>query len=227
VWSPDGSEIVFTSNREQTFNLYRKPADGSKAEQLLLRSGDDKRPLAWSHDGRFLLYGTSRNFALEHIWALPMTGEPKPIPFSASDRFYESNARFSPDGRWVAYASNESGQFEIYVRAFSGSASAGESGGKWMISNNGGIYPIWRADGKELAYAGVDGMTLMSVTVDADRSFQAGAPQLLVKLPRARGGSAVAASPDLKRFLAALPVEQRAGESFTVVLNWASALTPK
>jgi serine/threonine protein kinase/Tol biopolymer transport system component len=227
VWSPDGSEIVFTSNREQTFNLYRKPADGSKAEQLLLRSGDDKRPLAWSHDGRFLLYGTSRNFALEHIWALPMTGEPKPIPFSASDRFYESNARFSPDGRWVTYASNESGQFEIYVRAFSGSASAGESGGKWMISNNGGIYPIWRADGKELAYAGVDGMTLMSVTVDADRSFQAGAPQLLVKLPRARGGSAVAASPDLKRFLAALPVEQRAGESFTVVLNWASALTPK
>jgi Tol biopolymer transport system component len=227
VWSPDGSEIVFTSNRQQTSNLYRKPADGSKAEQLLLRSGDDKRPFAWSRDGRFLLYGTSRNFTLEHIWALPMTGEPKPIPFSASERFYESNARFSPDGRWVAYTSNESGQFEIYVRAFADAASAGDAGAKWMISNNGGIYPIWRADGKELAYASIDGMTLMSVSVDAGRSFQAGVPQPLVKLPRVRGRGGAAASPDLKRFLVPLPVEQHAGESFTVVLNWASALKPK
>ena len=80
VWSPDGSEIVFTSNRQQTDNLYRKPADGSKAEQLLLRSDDDKRAFAWSRDGRFLLYGTSRNFTLEHIWALPMTGEPEARP---------------------------------------------------------------------------------------------------------------------------------------------------
>jgi len=227
VWSPDGSEIVFTSNRQQTFNLFRKPADGSKMEQLLLRSGDDKRPFSWSHDGRFLLYGASRNFTLEHIWALPMTGEPKPIPFSAIDRFYESNARFSPDGRWVSYTSNESGQFEIYVRAFSDSASAGDAGAKWMISNSGGIYSIWRADGKELAYASIDGMTLMSVSVDAGRSFQAGVPQPLVKLPRVRGRGGAAATPDLKRFLVPLPVEQRAAEAFTVVLNWASALKPK
>ena len=156
-----------------------------------------------------------------------MTGEPKPIPFSAIDRFYESNARFSPDGRWVAYTSNESGQFEIYVRAFSASASAGDTGAKWMISNNGGLYSIWRADGKELAYGGLDATMLMSVTVDAGRSFQAGVPQPLVKLPRVRGRGNAAASPDLKRFLVPLPVEQHAGESFTVVLNWTSALKPK
>jgi serine/threonine protein kinase len=227
VWSPDGSEIVFTSNREQTFNLYRKAADGSKVEQPLLRSGDDKRPFSWSHDGRFLLYGASRNFTLEHIWALPMTGEPKPIPFSAIDRFYESNARFSPDDRWVSYTSNESGQFEIYVRAFVDAASAGDTGAKWMISNNGGLYSIWREDGKELGYGALDTTMLMSVTVDAGRSFQAGVPQPLVKLPRLRGRGGAAASPDLKRFLVPLPVEQRAAESFTVVLNWATALTRK
>jgi len=229
VWSPDGSEIVFGSNREGHFNLYRKPADGSKAEQFLLRNDDDKEPFDWSRDGRFLLYGTtSRNFSTERIWALPMTGAPNPIPFSPSSRFFESNARFSPDGRWVAYTSNESGQFEIYVRAFSGSASDAEAGGKWMVSNNGGIYPMWRADGKELAYASLDGVTVMSVTVDAGRSFQSGVPQPLVKLPRDRGGRVgVAPSADFKRFLSPVAVEQHASQSFTVVLNWTSALKPK
>ena len=150
VWSPDGSEIVFSSNRDGAYNLYRKPVDGARAEQLLLRTNDDKEAFSWSRDGRFLLYSANRNFGARQMWVLPMRGEPNPISFSQS-RFDEAEGEFSPDGRWVAYESNETGQYEIYVRAFAGSADAAETGGKWMVSKDGGLFPRWRSDGKELS----------------------------------------------------------------------------
>jgi len=222
VWSPDGSEIVFSSNRDGVYNLYRKPADGSKAEQLLLRTNDDKRAFSWSHDGRFLSYATSRASGTERPWALPMQGEPTPIPLE-NGSFDESRFEFSPDGRWVAYESNETGQYEVYVKEFGGLADTVATSGKWMISKDGGFNPRWRADGKELVYTSLDLATLMSVSVDLGRSFQAGTPRALFELPVDRGGTGrVAPTADLKRFLMTIPVVRKAAQTFTVMLNWTS-----
>ena len=224
VWSPDGSEIVFASNRDGVLNLYRKPVDGSRAEQLLLRTGDDKQAFDWSHDGRFLLYGAGRNFGTGQMWVLPMRGEPNPIPFS-QNRFDERDGEFSPDGRWVAYESNETGQYEIYVRAFFGSADAAQTGGKWMVSKDGGMFPRWSSDGRELAYISLDRTAIMTLSVDTGRVFQPGVPRQLIKIPADRGNSSgVAPTPDLKLFLMPVAVEVKAPQSFTVVLNWAAAL---
>ena len=227
VWSPDGKEIVFSSNRDGVYNLYRKPADGSRAEQLLLRTNDDKTAFSWSRDGRFLTYATSRNFGAERPWVLPMRGEPTPISLAdtSSD---ESRFEFSPDGRWIAYESNETGQFEIYVREFVRSGDSATTGGKWMVSKDGGFNPRWRADGKELVYTSLNLTTLMSVGVDAGHSFQAGTPRELFQMPVDRGGTPyVAPTADLKRFLMTIPAEEKTAQSFTVMLNWASALKSK
>ena len=224
VWSPDGSEIVFSLNRDGVYNLYRKPVDGARAEQLLLRTSDDKRAFSWSRDGRFLLYSANRNFGTQQMWVLPMRGEPNPISFSHS-RFDETDGEFSPDGRWVAYESNETGQYEIYVRAFAGSAEAAETGGKWMVSKDGGLFPRWRSDGRELAYISLDRTTIMSLSVDTERVFQPGVPRQLIKIPADRGNSSgVAPTPDLKRFLMPVAVEVKVPQSFTVMLNWAAGL---
>jgi hypothetical protein len=152
-----------------------------------------------------------------------MQGEPNPIAFSHS-RFDETDGEFSPDGRWVAYESNETGQYEIYVRAFPGSADAGETG-KWMVSKNGGLFPRWRSDGRELAYISLDRTTIMSLSVDTGRVFQPGVPRQLIKIPANRGNSSgVAPTADLKRFLMPVAVEVKVPQSFTVVLNWAAGL---
>ena len=224
VWSPDGSEIVFSSNRDGVYNLYRKPVDGSRSEQLLLQSKDDKFASSWSRDGRFLLYNANQNFGTRQIWVLPMRAEAKPFAFSHS-RFDDIDGEFSPDGRWVAYVSNETGQYEIYVRAFTGSRDSAETGGKWMVSKDGGLFPKWRSDGRELAYISLDRTSIMSVRVDTDRVFQSGVPRPLMKIPADRGNSSgVAATPDLKRFLMPVAVEAKVPQSFTVMLNWSSAL---
>jgi hypothetical protein len=224
VWSPDGSEIVFSSNRDGVYNLYRKPVDGARAEQLLLRSNDDKRALSWSRDGRFLLYAAGKNLGTEQMWVLPMKGEPNPIPFTHS-RFDESDGEFSPDGRWIAYDSNETGKYEVYVREFTGSADAAETGGKWMVSKDGGGFPMWRADGKELAYLGLDKNTVITLTVNTERAFQPGPPRELLKIPADRGNMGrVAPTPDFERFLMPVAVPVKVPQSFTVMFNWASEL---
>jgi len=224
VWSPDGKEIVFSSDRDGVYNLYRKPADGSKAEQLLLRSNEDKRAFSWSRDGRFLAYGSAQSTGPEQAWALPMHEDPVPIPLSRPG-ITVARIEFSPDGRWIAYNSNETGQFEAYVRGFTGSPDSSATSGKWMISKDGGFFPHWRADGKEIVYTNFGQTTLMTVSVDTSHSFQAGTPRLLFQMPTDRGGTnVVAASSDLKKFLMAIPVEQKTTQSFTVMLNWPSAL---
>jgi len=223
VWSPDSKEIVFSSNRDGAYNLYRKPADGSRAEQLLLKTPEHKRALSWSHDGRFLLYGASKNAGDEKMWALPMTGEPNPVALTHSN-FDETDGQVSPDGRWIAYESKESGQYEVYVREFSASGGFSETGGKWMVSKDGGVLPRWSGDGKELVYLGIDLTTVMHLSVNSERTFQPGSPQLLLKIPPDRSHGEVAAAPDLKRFLLPVAVDAKVPQSFTVMLNWAAGL---
>jgi len=220
VWSPDGTEIVFASNRDGIFDLYRKPANGAKEEEPLLRTKENKRPASWSPDGRFLLYTTSdtSTFSTEDIWVLPMQGDRTPIPFLRT-AFDEGGATFSPDGRWVAYYSNEAGRYQVYVREFVPPPAPSTAGGKWMVSKDGGANPRWRADGKELIFTSVvPPRSLLSVGVDTSHVFTAGVPRELFRLPNPING--IATSEDFKRFLFNVALEQKTPESFTVMLNW-------
>jgi len=122
----------------------------------------------------------------------------------------------------VAYHSDETGRYEVYVREF-GTSKDAAAGGRWLVSKDGGVVPSWREDGKELVYVDLSGK-LMSVSVDSTRVFQAGAPRELFR-PQP-GAGALAATDDLKRFLIPVPVERKASQAFTVMLNWTSALKP-
>ena len=170
IWSPDGARVAFASNRKGAYDLYEKAADGSTDDRLLLQSPDLKRPNSWSPDGRCILYWAAQNNG--DLMVVPLAGDRKPFPF-VSTPFDEQQGVFSPDGRWVAYQSDESGQYEIYVRPFPG------PGGASQISAGGGHSPRWRADGKELYYLSPD-LKMMAAKVAArGTAFTAVAPESL------------------------------------------------
>jgi eukaryotic-like serine/threonine-protein kinase len=230
VWSPDGSRIAFTSNQGGTFDVYQKASNLAGEEELVFKSSDVKQVHSWSPDGRFLLYYNVN--APQHLWLLPVGGgtDRKPILVDHS-QFNEVLGRFSPDGRWIAYASDESGKNEIYVRPVdlsstaTGTAAANATPvtGKWMISKDGGNSALWRRDGKELFYLSSDGMA-MAVAVSISGVFQAGVPKALFKVPADVTWWDI--SPDGKRFLMAAPstVNASTPPKFTVVLNWPSLM---
>ena len=184
VWSPDGSRIVFASDRGGSFDLYQKSSGGDSGEEPLLQSSDTKHPVDWSPDGRHVLYVlTDANTGNRDLWVLPLEGDRKPFPFLQS-RFHQVQGQFSPDGKWVAYTSNESGRFQVYVQGFSGAPSG--FGGKWQISANGGGQPRWRGDGRELFYLSTD-RKLMAVEVRLAGGVEAGAPRELFQTSAAGG----------------------------------------
>jgi Tol biopolymer transport system component len=156
VWSPDGSRIVFGSSRSGSFDLYGKPTNLSAEEELLYKSDLDKAPYGWSADGKYLAYRELTESAA-NIWTLPMSGERTSIRFKPSP-FTQGGGQISPDGRWIAYFSNETGRNEIVTQTFP------KPGGKWQVSNAGGVFPRWRRDGKELFFQALDGK-LMAVPV--------------------------------------------------------------
>jgi Tol biopolymer transport system component len=217
VWSPDGSSIIFSSNRDGPFNLYQKPANGVKDEEVLLKSSEDKDATSWSRDGRFLLYTVVHPKTKSDVWVLPLEGDRKPVPFLITE-FNERQARFSPDGHRVAYTSDESGQDEVYVRSFSmnSAGTAVETGGKWPISNGFGADPRWRGDGRELYYRSRGGR-LLAVEIATNPAFWAGNPQSLGVLTFAGWDSAA----DGRSFVG---LATKSGPPFTVVLNWQSGL---
>jgi dipeptidyl aminopeptidase/acylaminoacyl peptidase len=222
VWSPDGKSIVFSSTRSGLGDLYIKPADGSGEERLLFKSDESKTPTSWAKDGRFLLFTSIGPKTALDIWALPMQGEAKPVVIVQTP-FFEALGQFSPDGRWIAYLSGESGTPEIYVRPFSPEAGAGATGGKWMVSKATGAHPRWRADGKALFYSTLN-LQHMVVDIDTSKGFQAGAPRRLFVAPPPLLTIGWDLAPDGNRFLFVAPPAGARAAPFTVVLNWAAAL---
>src|SRR5688572_11768275 len=199
--------------------LYQRAASGAGQDEALLKSDDSKLPNDWSADGRFILYQTRTP---TDLWVLPLSGEQKPFPFLQAE-FSEGWGRFSPDGRWVAYTSNESGTWQVYVQSFPA------SGGKWQVSTNGGTHPQWRRDGKELFYISAD-RKLMAVDVKGEGpTFDAGVPKALFELRLQtlglpRPGEVYVTAADGQRFLVTSAPEERITTPTTVVMNWTADL---
>src|SRR5579863_9085055 len=226
VWSPDGSRIAFAAGNNQD-TLYEKASSGAGDEkELFKKPGEIKVPTGRSRDGRFLLYYTTTGAQNgDDLWALPLEGDHKPVLLLGT-KFNERDGSFSPDMRWIAYTSNESGQAEVYVRPFTTSGSSGAPSlgeGKWQVSKDGGTLAKWRADGKDLIFRAPNGSPMAVDVTASGAAFQAGVPKQLFALPPNVGDWDVTA--DGKRFLAAVPpVQQTTVTPITVVLNWEAGL---
>jgi dipeptidyl aminopeptidase/acylaminoacyl peptidase len=217
VWSPDGSRIAWRSGRDGAFQVYQKLASGVGPEEVLVKDNVRQYFSGWSADGRFLLYGRDDPKTRWDIYVVPTEGDRQPVPFLQTP-FGEGPGSFSPDGRWIAYPSDDQGKYEVYVQPFPA------TGDKWQISTNSGQSPVWRSDGKELYYLSPD-QKLMAVEVKPGSRFEATAPRALFDLVPARatgnfGSYAVTAAGD--RFLFVTDPEQTASQQFTVVTNWAA-----
>jgi Tol biopolymer transport system component len=216
VWSPDAGGFVFAAARDTPPNLYMKRIGTAGEEERLFRNTLQSFPQSWSPDGRYIAYVTVDPKTHADIWVLPLSGGGKPTPIVQTP-FAELHARISPDGRWMAYTSNESGRQGVYVTRFP------EPGGKWQVSTNGGAFPVWRRDGRELFYRAADGK-LMAVPVAPGSDFAPGAPIPLFELRAAIGGLGNGTFYDVApdgRFLINMPV-QRTSPPVTVVLNWSN-----
>jgi serine/threonine protein kinase len=220
IWSSDGSRIFFDSTRKGLRQIYWKPSNNIGTEQLLLETNEDKVVLDRSNDGRFLLFQGYESTLAWNTWVLPLVGNDKPFAFLNS-RADERNSRFSPDGRWVVYSSNESGRYEIYVRPFP------KNDVQFPISTGGGIWCQWRPDGKEVYYIASDGK-LMGVPIAIKGSVvEAGSPVALFQTRILGGGTNIDlgqqydVAPD-GRLLMNVVVEEVAATPITVVLNWAA-----
>ena len=228
TWSPGGDSIIYTSARESNNDLYRKGSDGAGQEELVLKSPAAEYAQDWSRDGRFLLFSTGGplpgqrtvNNAMDLAVLDLQTAKPQPY---LSTRFNESQGRFSPDGRFVAYMSNATGQNEVYVQTF-----PDPEGGKWMISRAGGVQPRWRRDGRELFFISADSK-MMAVDIAATPVFSPGIPKVLFDAPIWGGGQTnnvtrYDVSADGQRFIVNAAPPERRTAPITVVLNWEGIL---
>lgn len=220
IWSPDGSRILFSTLRDGPPNLYQKVSNSAGNDEALVKSLAAKISFDWSRDGRYIIYGVVDPKTSWDLWTLPLNDTSNPAPFLQTN-FDERAAKFSPNGRWVAYESNESGTNEVFVRAFPVTA------GKWQISTAGGEQPRWRRDGKELFYLSAD-HKLMSVEVKIDGpTFEHNPPTALFGT-RVGGidtpGNYYAVTADGQRFILNSLVAEAAYTPITVVLNWTADL---
>jgi Tol biopolymer transport system component len=216
TFSPDGKQVAFTSNQQAAISV--KALGSSAPEQDLLTA---PKPVFqgvtdWSRDGRYLLYEKGLDLNLQ-IWVLPLFGDRKPYPYTgASGQIQERSGTFSPDGRWVAFMSDEGGRPEVFVAPFPW------TGTKWQVSNGGGADPRWRPDGKELYYFNFTGITAAEVN-GSEPAFQVGGSKLLFRVPVRGIGREFAPTKDGQRFLAIVPNTGNS-QQLTLVQNWTAEL---
>jgi eukaryotic-like serine/threonine-protein kinase len=237
MWSPDGSRILFAALRagKAHVGIYQKPSNGTGSEELLLPpEKPDTEVVAtdWSRDGRFIIYSQGNVVAKTQasIWILPLVGDRKPRPFlQTPPSVYDG--QFSPDGRWVAYTSKESGREEVFVVPFNGdqflkpSAEPANTGpsGKWQISTGGGSLPRWRGDDKEIFYVAPDNKIMAAEVKETGSSFEVGASRPLFSALVPRIGAPYDVTPDGKRFII-VTAAQEENLPVTLVVNWPAKL---
>jgi len=226
VWSPDGRQIAFRGDRDGTPQIYRKDSSGTGQVERLTGGPNPKIPLDWSHDGRYLLYEEEDPKTKFDIWALPLQGkgatDRQPIAVLRT-QFNERDAQFSPDSKWIAYESDESGNGQIYIQPFPPST------GRWQVSNTGGIQPRWRSDGKEIYFhlgggsgnIWSAGIRTGAGSVDIDPSRE-----LMVRYTRFSQEIHYDVTRDGQRFLEIQPLAagEDTSDPLTVVTNWQSSL---
>ena len=212
--------IVFASDRDGQNYLFQKTSSGSGSEEPILKSDTAKNGTDWSPDGQFIAYETQDPKTGSDLWLLPQFGDRKPVPFLRTE-FNEGQGQFSPDGRWMAHTSDESGRREVYVLAFP------VPGGKVQISTAGGEFPKWRNDGKEIFYLAPD-RRLMAVPVQPDSTLAVGKSRALFETRIFSVGGIpyvpYCVSAGGQRFLVNTTAEESNSSPMTVVLNWTAAL---
>ena len=226
AWTPDGKRIAFSSGKEGPLNIFWQMADGSGNLEQLTTSENNEVPRSWSPDGQLLAFIDINSTGGFDISVLRMSDPStssgqagqgrKAEPFLRTP-FNETVPAFSPDGRWLAYISNESGRYELYVQPYPG------PGGKWQVSTEGGTEPVWNPNGRELFYR--SGNKMMAVEITTQPGFAPGRPRMLFAGPYAPSPATFPnydVSPDGQRFLMLKPTEQaEAGPTqINVVLNW-------
>lgn len=229
VWSPDGTRVAFSSNRSGVWNLYTKELTAGAREELLFKPEvpqgiqGNTYLQQWSSDGRWLVFSVGDLMTGIHLWALPLDTR-KPV-LAVPAEFNEEQGRLSPDSRWIAYTSDESGAREIYLQRFPSAAR------KLRVSLAGGREPEWRTDGKELFFVASDG-TLMAASIRGDETLEIGTPHALFNLGPQRGTSFAQAgmasfynaTRDGQRFLVQRLLDANSRSALTVVVNWTAAL---
>ena len=222
VWTPDGRRLTLASAKEGSYSIYWRPVDGSAPDERLLSGNWPNYPFSWSPDGKVLAFVSINPTTLQDIRVLSVDQKGASKPFLET-QFREGAPAFSPDGKWIAYVSDESGRFEIYVRPFPG------PGEKWPISLEGGNEPVWPRNGRELFYRAGD--TMMAVDVQTTPTFSAGKPRKLFEGAYERSLALWAnydASPDGQRLLMVRQENASARAThINVVLNWLEELRQK
>jgi Tol biopolymer transport system component len=224
VWSPDDRRVVFFGNFPSRNDLFTVASDGTGSIEALLSNGTDNLPNDWSSDGKFILFQNSKTagFSNTDLWIYSIQ-EKKAEAWLATP-YAERQGRFSPDRRWIAYTSNESGKNEVYVRGFM------PPGGKWQVSSEGGTSPIWRSDGKELFFVSPDAR-VMSVAIRPGAAFDGAAAAPLFKIPGDMLDLSVVTqfdvAPDGRSFLMNLDTPTEGQRLITLVTSWPSLLKPR
>ncbi len=220
LWSADGKRVIYSSSRNGRKALFWKPVTGPGGEEELLRVTAQPFPDSVSKDGRYLVYDILGVRDSTRFYLLPLQGERKPQPFFSEPTLGSTLGAISPDGKWFAYASGESGRQEVYVRRF------GTSAGKWQVSTGGGIQPSWSADGHELFYR--DAGKIISVSVSPGDDFVASSPHPLFQFPCVQAGHDYAPTRDGQHFVCIQqPQSEWTATQVNVVLNWANELAGK